>query len=282
MRLHSGVRRPRDKIPFRVSEARTARLAATMPARQAPARWCLPRTPVRNAIPHTIRRGERSFKAFGPPLLCGGAHGRRCRGNAEFRQRMAHRRRGLLTSRMISSFSAAGSLVRRSPQPRSRFFSAAVLEHEFGDHLFRHAGLAAQDPSDLVPRSLPVPCHGQALLASLRNPSTSGDEGSGQCPRGAQLGDAVLAAQPRRHRSDLFLRETAAGWRGGSLSQPAAPVPSPARISVPVLRSFNGYDRPRSSLSQLRGADEKNLVGCVRHCCLRSYQRIGDTLVIGQ
>jgi hypothetical protein len=47
------------------------------------------------------------------------------------------------TSRMISSFSAAGYLMRRAPQPRACFFQQPVLEHQFGHHFLQRTGLPA-------------------------------------------------------------------------------------------------------------------------------------------
>jgi hypothetical protein len=45
---------------------------------------------------------------------------------------------------MISTFSKAGYLIRRSPQPRSCIFQQSVLEGEIDDDLFQRGGLGAQ------------------------------------------------------------------------------------------------------------------------------------------
>src|ERR1044072_8871574 len=135
------------------------------------------------------------------------------------------------TSRMISSFSAAGYLMRRPPQPRSRFFSEAGS---------RTSALtpppSAHWPPGVNPsprlRSPPGRCRRPgASCPLLRIPSTNGNRGSARSPppgparrgssrRGppphprapAQLGDAVLAAQSGQYDPDLLLgRELAPG-----------------------------------------------------------------------
>src|ERR687893_1881402 len=71
------------------------------------------------------------------------------------------------TSRMISSFSAAGYLMPRPPQPRSCFFEQSVLQHELGNHLLQRAGLPAQIV-DLLRGSGPRRVTGQALIAGFQ------------------------------------------------------------------------------------------------------------------
>ncbi len=51
--------------------------------------------------------------------------------------------------RMISSFSEAGYLMPRPPQPRSCFFEQTVLQGEVRHDLLQGTGLPAQGP-DLV------------------------------------------------------------------------------------------------------------------------------------
>src|SRR5438094_8288191 len=71
------------------------------------------------------------------------------------------------TSRMISSFSEAGYLMPRRPQPRSCFFEQAVLQDEVSHDLFQRPGLAAQI-SHLVRGGGTNRVSRQALLASLQ------------------------------------------------------------------------------------------------------------------
>src|SRR3954467_15567409 len=71
------------------------------------------------------------------------------------------------TSWMISSFSAAGYLIRRPPIPRHAFFENTVFQGQTGNHLLERHGLATQIV-DLVRGGGPSRIASQALLASLQ------------------------------------------------------------------------------------------------------------------
>src|SRR5271169_4887788 len=71
------------------------------------------------------------------------------------------------TTRMISNFSAAGYLMRRPPQPRSRFFQRPVLEGQLGHHLLQRAGFPAQ-LLDLLRGCSARRVAGQTLLAGFQ------------------------------------------------------------------------------------------------------------------
>src|SRR6185436_5331042 len=71
------------------------------------------------------------------------------------------------TSRMISSFSQAGYLMRRLPHPRSCFFfEHTALEGQLGHDLLQRVGLATQI-LDLVRSGGPGRIARQPLLARL-------------------------------------------------------------------------------------------------------------------
>src|SRR5918911_575568 len=110
------------------------------------------------------------------------------------------------TKWMISSFSEAGYLMRRPPQPRSCFFfEQAVLQREVGHNLLQGTGLAPQR-LDLVRRGGPGGVAGQALLSrfeELLRPAVVLGRGDALAP--AQLGDAVLAVQALEHDGILVL-----------------------------------------------------------------------------
>src|SRR3712207_1763290 len=108
------------------------------------------------------------------------------------------------TRRMISSFSEAGYLMPRPPQPRSCFFEQPVLQGEVRYDLLQRAGLSAQGP-DLIGGRLPSGVPRQALLAGfqkLLGPAVVQVLADALTP--AQLGDAVLAAQALQHDADLL------------------------------------------------------------------------------
>src|SRR5438094_4443814 len=108
------------------------------------------------------------------------------------------------TSRMISSFSAAGYLMRHPPD--RAFFQQPVLEHELGHHLLQRAGLPAQ-LLHLVRGRRPRGVAGQALLASLQKflrPTVI--KVLDDPLAAAQFSDAVLAAQTSQDNADLLLR----------------------------------------------------------------------------
>src|SRR3954466_5185689 len=71
------------------------------------------------------------------------------------------------TSWMISSFSAAGYLIRRPPHPPSRFFENTVFQGQIGNHLLERHGLATQIV-DRVRGGGRSRIASQALLASLQ------------------------------------------------------------------------------------------------------------------
>src|ERR1041384_5887793 len=164
------------------------------------------------------------------------------------------------TSRMISSFSAAGYLMRRPPQPRSRFFSEAGSRASA-----RQPPPSARWPPAVIlhlvrgRRSGGVA--GQALLAGFQKflrPTVIEVLHYPLAP--TQLGDAVLAAQSGKYDPDLLLgRELAPGGATDlfdNLLRRFLHRPG----FLPHLRSFNGYDGPEilpSSTQQicLRGAD---------------------------
>src|SRR5262245_16427814 len=126
------------------------------------------------------------------------------------------------TSRMISSFSAAGYLMRRPPQPRSCFFQQPVLEHQLGNDLFQRAGLPTQI-LDLVRGRRPRSVAGQAFLASfqkLLRPAVIEVLDDPFAP--AQLGDAVLAAQTGQNNADLLFRRKLAPGDAADLLNIAA------------------------------------------------------------
>src|SRR3712207_3627354 len=70
------------------------------------------------------------------------------------------------TTRMISSFSEAGYLMPRPPQPRSCFFEQTVLQREIGHSLLQGTGFPAQR-LDLVRGGRPGGVASQALLSSF-------------------------------------------------------------------------------------------------------------------
>src|SRR4029450_8135249 len=108
------------------------------------------------------------------------------------------------TSRMISTFSAAGYLMPRLPHPRSFFFQQTVLQGELGHDLLQRLGLPAQ-VLDLIGRRGTRRVAREPLLARLeellgpavilrrRDPLAA-----------AELGDAILAAQALQHDADLL------------------------------------------------------------------------------
>src|SRR5713226_257490 len=148
------------------------------------------------------------------------------------------------TSRMISSFSAAGYLMRRPPQPERAFFEQPVLEHQLGHHLLQRAGLPAQI-LDLVRGRRPRGVAGQALLTGLQKllrPAVI--EVLDDPFPAAQLGDAVLAAQAGQDNADLLLRRKLPPGGAPDLLHKLLRrfLHRPGFLSH--LRSFNGYDGP--------------------------------------
>src|SRR3954467_4965573 len=109
------------------------------------------------------------------------------------------------TSRMISSFSAAGYLIRRPPHPPSRFFEQTVLQGQIGDHLLERRGLTPQIV-DLVRGGGPGCIASQALLSSLQEVLRPAIVQVLRDPLAAtQLGNSVLAAQAFQNDPDLLL-----------------------------------------------------------------------------
>ena len=109
------------------------------------------------------------------------------------------------TSWMISSFSEAGYLMRRSPHPPSRFFEQAIFERQLGHDLLQRAGLAPQvlDLSEVAARAVSP---ASRFFPPSRKSLTNGNRGFGQSPRDAELGDTVLAAQAFQYDADLVFR----------------------------------------------------------------------------
>jgi hypothetical protein len=96
---------------------------------------------------------------------------------------------------MISSFSAAGYLIRRPPHPPSRFFEQTVLQGQIGDRLLERRGLTPKIV-DLVRGGGPSRIASQSLLASLQEVFRPAIAQVLRDPLAAtQLGNAVLAAQ---------------------------------------------------------------------------------------
>src|SRR3712207_6097910 len=119
---------------------------------------------------------------------------------------------------MISSFSEAGYLMPRPPQPRSCFFEQPVLQGEVSHDLLQRAGLPAQGP-DLIRGRLPSGVSRQALLAGLQEllgPAVVQVLADALTP--AQLGDAVLAAQALQHDADLPLSRVVFAGRAADVA----------------------------------------------------------------
>ena len=109
------------------------------------------------------------------------------------------------TRRMISSFSDAGYLMRRIPQPRSCFFKQPVLKRQVGNQLLHVTHLAAQ-LFDFARGDLPGGVARKPLLAGrqkLLRPAVI--QTLGAPLTAAQLGNAVLATQTCQDNSDLLL-----------------------------------------------------------------------------
>src|SRR4051812_49079059 len=70
------------------------------------------------------------------------------------------------TSRMISSFSAAGYLMWRPPHPRSAFFKKTIFQRQLRHDLLQRASLATQ-VLHFVRRRRPGGIASQALLPGL-------------------------------------------------------------------------------------------------------------------
>lgn len=105
---------------------------------------------------------------------------------------------------MISSFSEAGYLVRRSPHPRSCFFEQAVLERQAGHRLLEGRGLRPQ-LLHLGRGGLAGRVPGQPLLPGLEELLRSAVVQARRDPLApAKLGDALLAAQALQHDADLL------------------------------------------------------------------------------
>jgi hypothetical protein len=110
------------------------------------------------------------------------------------------------TSRMISSFSEAGYLIRRRPHPDHAFFEQPQFQRLFGHDLFQVMGLATQ-MLDLVDGGRTRRVAGQPLLAGfeeLLRPVVIEALGNAFAP--AQRGNAVLATQAFQHDADLLFR----------------------------------------------------------------------------
>src|SRR5918997_3268785 len=144
---------------------------------------------------------------------------------------------------MISSFSEAGYLMRRPPQPRSCFFEQTVLGGGVRHDLLQGTGPSAQG-SDLIGGRLPSRVSRQALLAGLQEllgPAVVQVLADALTP--AQLGDAVLAAQTLQHDADLLLRR----------ELPACGTPD---VAHDLLGRFLGRSGCLSHRRSSRGYDE--------------------------
>src|SRR3954467_1873783 len=109
------------------------------------------------------------------------------------------------TSWMISSFSAAGYLIRRPPIPPHAFFENTVFQGQIGNPLLERHGLATQIV-DLVRGGGPSRIASQALLASLQKVFRPAIVQVLRDPLAAtQLGNAVLATETFQHDPDLLL-----------------------------------------------------------------------------
>src|SRR5918993_3001886 len=108
------------------------------------------------------------------------------------------------TSRMTSTFSAAGYLMPGLPHPRSCFFQQTVLQGEIGHDLLQRLGLTAQ-VLDLIGRCGTRRVAREPLLAGLEEllgPAVIHRRGDPFAA--AELGDALLAAQALQHDADLL------------------------------------------------------------------------------
>src|SRR5436305_12431267 len=122
------------------------------------------------------------------------------------------------------------------------FFEQAVLQHEFGNHLFQCAGLPAQVP-DLVRGCRPRGVAGQAFLASLQKLLRPAVIEVLDDPCAAtQLSDTVFAARTAQHDADLLLRRKLTPGGAADLLRALFRrlLHRPGLRSH--LRSFNGYD----------------------------------------
>src|SRR3546814_439186 len=116
------------------------------------------------------------------------------------------------TIRMISSFSDAGYLIRRRPHPQSCFFEQTVFECQVGHAFLQSTGFAAQI-LNLAGGCGAGGVAGQTALTRFHELFRPGViKALGDAFLAAQLGDAVLAAQPIENEADLvFSREVATG-----------------------------------------------------------------------
>jgi hypothetical protein len=151
------------------------------------------------------------------------------------------------TTRMISSFSEAGYLIRGRPQPRSCFFEKAVLEGQRGHHLLERQRLGAQ-VLDLRTGRLPGSVPGQSFLAGLeKSLRPAAIQALGDPLAAAQLCNAVLTTKAgqddagsrvlsNRWRSPAHSlpRCEPCGSRGGCLSRPSRPRLSSCRSCATI------------------------------------------------
>src|SRR3712207_4662929 len=163
------------------------------------------------------------------------------------------------TRRMVSSFSAAGYLIRGRPQPRSDFFDQPQLERLLGHDLLERARLLAQRLHFVRGRGTRRVAR-QAALAGfeeLFGPSVVQALGDALAP--AQGGDALLPAQALQHDADLVLGrmllaraapDVADHPLGGRLGRGGRPPAGRGGDFLPHLRSSAVTMSRNSSLPQ--------------------------------
>lgn len=164
------------------------------------------------------------------------------------------------TRRMISSFSEAGYLMRRSPHPRSCFFEQAVLERQIGYRLLK-GGSRRPQLFHLGRRDLTRRVTGQPLLPGLKEFLRPAVIEARRDPLvSAELGDAVFASQALQNDADLLfsrmLLPCAApdvlhdglggrfGWSGFQ-SPRSVPLALTPDTRQPIGGAAIGMERPR-------------------------------------